>query len=69
MDAALAVDLAQNLDAVHTRQHDVEQNEIGLFALNNLQRLFARGRGQNLKAFGRKSATDGTYCQVFIVDN
>ena len=64
-----SLDLAQNLDAVHPGQHDVEQHEIRFLIFKNLQRLFARGRGQNLEAFGRKSATDGAQRQIFIVDN
>ncbi len=61
--------LSQHLDPIDSRQHNVEQRQVGLLLGDDLQRLFAIASGEALVALGLQRAADGAQGQRLVIDD
>ena len=65
----LGLQLAHDLYAVHARQALVGQREVDVLALEEVQRLLAAARGQDLEALELEGAPQGAQEDLVILDD
>ena len=65
----MAADLAADLEAVHLRQHQVEDHEVGLVAAVQGERLLAVGRGDHGVALLLEVEPHEVHDVAFVVDD
>ena len=68
-EALALVRLANDLDAVHSRQALVSQREVDILALEEIQRLLAAAGGEDLKTLELEGAPQGAQEDVVILDD
>ncbi len=65
----LRLEALADLDAVHVGHHDIEQNEVGLFALDEVDGLKASIGGDDAQAFALKLALEELDVDRLVVDD
>ncbi len=63
------LDAAADLEAVHARHHDVEQNDVGLVLFDAFQRLLAAERRDDLEIFRRQLGFQQLDVREDVVDD
>src|SRR5665213_3781006 len=67
--ARVGLETLAGLEAVHARQHDVEQNEVGTLVLRDLQGRLSVIRGEDVEVLARKLCFEQLDVHFDIVDD